>query len=769
MAQRNIDFGSFPGDPNADAIRTAFDKAQQNFTELFNNKKEQVYSVNKTPGAGIVLSTAPTGNVVVNAKIAQVRIQSSTLDLSVGVPGVGSQAVITNGAVPFFIDLPANIAGVSNIDLTGTLVANTVNVNLQINGNTATFSGNLTTSTNLNANNANISANVNANVVNANYLYGDGSNISGVTKILNGTSYANIPTAGGNLNIVVDANAAMTISPTGANIARNLDVAGITSLGLLGNVKITGGLAGQYIRTDGVGNLSFSTVGDADNVLYVSKSGNDSNDGETLNSAKLTIAAAAAIATPGTNIFVKAGDYTEQNPINLAARVTIVGDNLRAVTIRPVNRTQDIFWARPGCYITGVTFRDHLHPSAAVAFPPTVIFTGSISGTTLTVTAMSTAINDIRVGTFVTGTGVATNTFITALGTGTGGTGTYTVNNTQTVSSTTLTGAVFVTTSPYVQNCSSIASAVRETVTAGSFVTGYSYKILSVGTTDFTLIGAASNTVGVEFTATGPGTGNGTAYLMVGCGMRIDGDLALGLKSMVVDAFTQYNQGGKGIHILNSGYAQLVSVFTICTSIGIHCESGGTCSVSNSNNSFGDYALWAEGYGPLLYSGIVDNFINGEVTISGLSERPKVNDSFRFDGDLTKWYTVRSATAPVAGVSVVQFDQPPGATPAPGTTVDFYQASFISASGQTFEYVGTGTDILTATPRLGGIPIQENEVVQLDGGIVNWTSTDQFGDFRIGLGLTIVQATGTIEGETFDRSILQKTTPLIIALGTALG
>jgi hypothetical protein len=764
MAQRNIDFGSFPGDPNADAIRTAFDKAQQNFTELFNNKKEQVYSVNKTPGAGIVLSTAPTGNVVVNAKIAQVRIQSSTLDLSVGVPGVGSQAVITNGAVPFFIDLPANIAGVSNIDLTGTLTANTVNVNLQINGNTATFSGNLTTSTNLNANNANISANVNANVVNANYLYGDGSNISGVTKILNGTSYANIPTAGGNLNIVVDANAAMTISPTGANIARNLDVAGITSLGLLGNVKITGGLAGQYIRTDGVGNLSFSTVGDADNVLYVSKSGNDSNDGETLNSAKLTIAAAAAIATPGTNIFVKAGDYTEQNPINLAARVTIVGDNLRAVTIRPANRTQDIFWVRPGCYITGVTFRDHLHPSAAVAFPPTVIFTGSISGTTLTVTAMSTAINDIRVGTFVTGTGVATNTFITALGTGTGGTGTYTVNNTQTVSSTTLTGAVFVTTSPYVQNCSSIASAVRETVTAGSFVTGYSYKILSVGTTDFTLIGAASNTVGVEFTATGPGTGNGTAYLMVGCGMRIDGDLALGLKSMVVDAFTQYNQGGKGIHILNSGYAQLVSVFTICTSIGIHCESGGTCSVSNSNNSFGDYALWAEGYGPLLYSGIVDNFINGEVTISGLSERPKVNDSFRFDGDLTKWYTVRSATAPVAGVSVVQFDQPPGTTPAPGTPVKFYQASFISASGQTFEYVGTGTDILTATPRTGGIPIQVNEVIQLDGGIVNWTSTDQFGDFRIGEGIVIKEEAGIIEGPAFEKGLFVVLTPYILAL-----
>jgi hypothetical protein len=48
-------------------------------------------------------------------------------------------------------------------------------------------------------------------------------------------------------------------------------------------------------------------------------------------------------------------------------------------------------------------------------------------------------------------------------------------------------------------------------VTAGSFVTGAVYRILTVGTTDFTLIGAASSTVGLIFTATGAGSGTGTA------------------------------------------------------------------------------------------------------------------------------------------------------------------------------------------------------------------------------------------------------------------
>lgn len=48
-------------------------------------------------------------------------------------------------------------------------------------------------------------------------------------------------------------------------------------------------------------------------------------------------------------------------------------------------------------------------------------------------------------------------------------------------------------------------------VTAGSFVATKEYTITSVGTTDFTLIGAVENKVGVKFTATGIGSGTGTA------------------------------------------------------------------------------------------------------------------------------------------------------------------------------------------------------------------------------------------------------------------
>ena len=65
--------------------------------------------------------------------------------------------------------------------------------------------------------------------------------------------------------------------------------------------------------------------------------------------------------------------------------------------------------------------------------------TGSISGTTLTVTVASSG--TIRIGMVITGTSVLSGTTISAFdGTGTGSTGTYSVNLPQVVSSTAITG-----------------------------------------------------------------------------------------------------------------------------------------------------------------------------------------------------------------------------------------------------------------------------------------------------------------------------------------
>lgn len=139
--------------------------------------------------------------------------------------------------------------------------------------------------------------------------------------------------------------------------------------------------------------------------------------------------------------------------------------------------------------------------------------------------------------------------------------------------------------------------------------------------------------------------------------MRIDGSLVQGnIRSMVVDAFTQINEGGYGIHIVNGGYAQLVSVFTVCCDIAILCESGGQCSVTNSNSSFGNYGLKATGLLPRSLFNSDDTQQTGKTVgtqnagytfrITGLPTQPRiaVNDAISFDGLANQYFSVFKVT-----------------------------------------------------------------------------------------------------------------------------
>ena len=55
-------------------------------------------------------------------------------------------------------------------------------------------------------------------------------------------------------------------------------------------------------------------------------------------------------------------------------------------------------------------------------------------------------------------------------------------------------------------------TAMFSSVAATALVAGRTYVIVSLGTTDFTLVGAANNTIGTSFIATGAGAGTGTTY-----------------------------------------------------------------------------------------------------------------------------------------------------------------------------------------------------------------------------------------------------------------
>jgi len=95
----------------------------------------------------------------------------------------------------------------------------------------------------------------------------------------------------------------------------------------------------------------------------------------------------------------------------------------------------------------------------------------------------------------------------------------YTVNNGWGAGSWSPTNAVVLGINPFAVVAGSSTVTVTQAsngylTTAGSFTIGKQYKIVSIGSTNFTSIGATSNTVGVIFTATGVGIGSGTASIV---------------------------------------------------------------------------------------------------------------------------------------------------------------------------------------------------------------------------------------------------------------
>jgi hypothetical protein len=381
------------------------------------------------------------------------------------------------------------------------------------------------------------------------------------------------------------------------------------------------------------------------NIIYVGKNGDDSNNG-SINSPFLTIKAALTAAAAGNiSVHVAPGTYTEVNPITIPANVSLMGDNLRSVFVIPQTPASDLFYVKNGSYVWGITIKDYT--ANGFSYDPST---------------------------------PSQNVFV----------------------------------SPYIQNLTS-------------------------------------------------STTTGTA-------VYIDGDnvSSISTKAMIVGFFTIINRGGKGIHIVNSGYSQLVNIYTIACDIGIEVESGGFCTLNGSDCSIGNYGLIADGVGPLQTSGTLESEQFGTFVLNTLTNgQPHVNTVMLVDGDPV-YYTIDTIlpNQPSAGKSTVVIQQVYTGTPAPGTTIEFFTRSSIIASAHTFEYVGAGTNPATALPQYGGIPIEANEVIATNGAVITFTSTDQKGNFKVGDGFTISQATGTITGTDFYVSLFAQMTPFILALGS---
>ena len=164
---------------------------------------------------------------------------------------------------------------------------------------------------------------------------------------------------------------------------------------------------------------------------------------------------------------------------------------------------------------------------------------------------------------------------------------------------------------------------------------------------------------------------NCTNFMTGSIGMKINGDhvssaytgtvnLGQDIKSMVCDSFTQYNENGIGVSITNKGYAQLVSIFTISCEKAIYCDSGGQCDLTNSNSSFGDFGLIADGVSGTEYTGVTtvaniaeqDEFLMADVKDSSNNFRkPFDGQAAFFKVDLDDF-----ADSPATGVMTEPFE-----------------------------------------------------------------------------------------------------------------
>jgi len=207
--------------------------------------------------------------------------------------------------------------------------------------------------------------------------------------------------------------------------------------------NVTADLGLSVAKTTTGGGKAVDTNGD---VLVINS---------TVNTTQTPVAAVFDNTTANRNGRVIVREYG-QNTGNLATSSTVGQANIifeasRGTGTAPtnVNTANNTVANISGGYYDGTRFTSEngfgnpitiaLQNSEATA-SETSSFTASISGTTMTVTAVSGS-NNIHVGQLLTGTGVAVGTTITAYGSNTfGGVGTYTVSFSQTVASTTVTG-----------------------------------------------------------------------------------------------------------------------------------------------------------------------------------------------------------------------------------------------------------------------------------------------------------------------------------------
>jgi len=393
MSQRNIDFGAFPDDPNADAIRSAFEKVQLNFTEVFAGLGDQaVISVNKTAGSGIQVNQ-PTGNVVISANIANWTVRSSTLDLGISNPGTLSVAKIENTSQSLYIDLPPTAVYAAG-DF-GYILANTSSGNGNIDGNNITLTNDV------------VAGNVYANtgIIGA-------TTLTGTLSTAAQTNITSVGTLSG-LTVTAPITGSVTGSAATAGTVTTAAQPNITSVGTLSALGVNGIVTAQSFTANtglfngdggGLSNIAGANVGLVANATYAVSAGSSPLAGTVTTAAQPNITSVGTLSALSVTGNVSAGNvsgtggvftYVSGDGANLAA---IAGANVSGAVALATSATSAN--SVSGSNVVGqVNFADTANNvaganvSGEVTFAATanVVAGANVSGTVALATAATSA------------------------------------------------------------------------------------------------------------------------------------------------------------------------------------------------------------------------------------------------------------------------------------------------------------------------------------------------------------------------------------------
>ena len=169
-----------------------------------------------------------------------------------------------------------------------------------------------------------------------------------------------------------------------------------------------------------------------------------------------------------------------------------------------------------------------------ISSPSAAVFYGSTSGTTLTVTNVSSG--TIAVGQSLFGIDVLAETVITALGSGTGGVGTYTINRSQTVAAESM-------------NSATVGAIVTATISGTTMtVSAVTSGALHVGQT----IQGVGVTLGTIITALGSGSGGVGTYTLSVASTVGSGTTMYGLNFSVLPSTDGAFSGANTVDIIDN-------------------------------------------------------------------------------------------------------------------------------------------------------------------------------------------------------------------------